>query len=65
VNSYLAPAIVYAHLGRIEEAREEVATARRLRPDVTIAAVMAQRMQYPERVARWVEGLRKAGMPEG
>ena len=65
VNAHLALAIACAHLGRLGEAREEVAIARRLRPDVTIAAVMVHRMQYPERVARWVEGLRKAGMPEG
>ena len=64
VTSHLALAIGYALLGRIEAARQEVAAAVRIRPDVTIAAVMVDRMRYPERVARWIEGLRKAGMPE-
>jgi adenylate cyclase len=61
---HLALAIGYAQLGRIEEARREVATALRLRPDATIATSMAYRVRYPESVTRWVEGLRKAGMPE-
>ena len=64
MSGHLALAVGYAQLGRIEEARQEVATALRLRPEVTIAASMAYRVRYPERVARWVEGLRKAGMPE-
>lgn len=61
---HLALAIGYAQSGRIAEAREEVATALRLRPDLTVASSMAGRVRYPERVANWVEGLRKAGMPE-
>lgn len=64
VPAHLALAVGYAELGRIEEARTEVAAAIRLRPDVTIATSMAYRVRYPERVARWVDGLRKAGMPE-
>lgn len=64
VPCHLALAIGYAQLGRIEEARKEVATIIRLRPDATIATAMVHRMRYPERVANWVEGLRKAGMPE-
>jgi len=65
VHSHLALASGYAQLGRIEEARQEVAAAVRIRPDVTIAAVNdLDRMRFPERVDRWVEGLRKAGMPE-
>ena len=65
VNAHLARAIGYAQLGRLEQARKEVATAVRMRPGTTIAAVMVDRMQYPERVAHWVEGLRKAGLPDG
>ena len=61
VHSHLALAIGYAQLGRIEEARGEVAAAQRIRPDVTVAAVNADRMQQlPE-----LEGLRRAGLPEG
>lgn len=63
-NAHLALAIAYAQLGQIEAARQEVATAVRMRPDVTIAALMVDRMRYPERVANWVEGLRKAGLPD-
>ena len=63
VPCHLALAIGYAQLGRLEEARQEVAAAVQLRPDVTIATAMVDRMRFPERVANWVEGLRKAGMP--
>jgi adenylate cyclase len=65
VPTRFALAISYAHLGQIEEARRQVAEVLRLRPDATIATVMVYRMQFPERVAKWVEGLRKAGMPDG
>jgi hypothetical protein len=39
--------------------------ARALRPDFTIAFLKARPTRFPERRARVVEGLRKAGMPEG
>ena len=64
VTAHLALAIAYAQLGRIEEARQEVAIVVRLQPDATIATSMADRMRFPEQGARWAEGLRKAGMPE-
>jgi TolB-like protein len=57
-------AVSYAQLGRIEEARREVAEAIRIRPDVNMAITMRDRIRPPERTAIWVEGLRKAGLPE-
>lgn len=57
-------AISYAQLGRIDEARREVAEAIRIRPDVNMAITMRDRIRPPERTAIWVEGLRKAGLPE-
>jgi TolB-like protein len=57
-------AVSYAQLGRIEEARQEVAEAVRIRPDVNMAIAMTDKMRTPERTAIWVDGLRKAGLPE-
>jgi TolB-like protein/Tfp pilus assembly protein PilF len=57
-------AIAYAQLGRVDEARHEVAEALRIRPDANMAVTMTDRIRPPERTAIWVEGLRKAGMPE-
>lgn len=57
-------AVSYAQLGRMEEARREVAEAVRIRPDVDMAITMRDRIHPPERTALWVEGLRKAGLPE-
>ena len=65
VFSHLHLAASYAHLGRIEEARACMKVARALRPDFTIAFMKARPMRFPERRAPVVEGLRKAGMPEG
>jgi adenylate cyclase len=65
VASHLELAFGYAQLGRVEAARQEVAAAVRIRPDVTIATEYdLDRKRFPERVVRWVEGLRKAGLPE-
>jgi TolB-like protein/tetratricopeptide (TPR) repeat protein len=61
---HLHLAISYAQIGRIEEARQEVAAARRIRPDITIASETNQGMRYPERHKLWLDGLRKAGVPE-
>ena len=54
-----------AHLGRMDEAREAMADARKLDPELTISRLVAI---YP--IARlrnldaFLEGLRKAGLPE-
>jgi adenylate cyclase len=58
-------AAVYAQLGRMEEARAEVAEALRMDPGFSGLRV-AQRLPLkdPAALARLVDGLRKAGLPE-
>lgn len=65
VFSHLHLAASCAHLGRVEEAYGSMKMASALRPDFTIALIKARPMRFPERRALFVEGLRKAGMPEG
>ena len=65
VFSHLFLALSYAHLGRIEEAREEMRVVLALRPDFTIAGYGDDRMRPPERRTLWIDGMRMAGMPEG
>ena len=61
--AYLAAA--YAHAGRMEDARRELATFLKARPGATIAAVAAAE-HYSERAPldHLLDGLRKAGLPE-
>ncbi len=58
--------IALAHLGRIEEAREWLERELELHPGLTIAGVKATYAAAfpPERVTLFVEGYRKAGLPE-
>jgi tetratricopeptide (TPR) repeat protein len=55
-----------AHLGRIEEMRDWLSRMLALRPGLTIAGWKARVMRYfsPEILALYVEGFRKAGLPE-
>jgi TolB-like protein len=54
-----------AHLGRIKEARDCLGRMLELEPGLTIARWKASAPHYqPELLARYVEGLRKAGLPE-
>ena len=54
-----------AHLGRIEEARDWIDRALQLEPVFTIARLKASALPFPpELLARCIEGLRKAGVPE-
>jgi TolB-like protein len=55
----------YAHLGMMTEARAEAREVLRLHPNFTIAD-WAQRPPYQgrERLERFIEGLRRAGLPE-
>jgi TolB-like protein/class 3 adenylate cyclase len=56
-----------AHLGRIDEAREWLSRRLELQPGLTIAewkTRVAVRFASPEILALYVEGLRKAGLPE-
>ena len=55
----------YAHLGRLDDARAQAAEVLRLRPSFSIqreAAILPFR--DPAMLARFVEGLRRAGLPE-
>jgi adenylate cyclase len=63
--SLLSKAVACAHLDRIEEARAAVSQVLELQPWFTIAQFKASATRYPpELQARYVAGLRKAGMPE-
>jgi len=58
--------IALAHLGRIEEAREWLARELELHPGLTVTGVKAAYAKAfaPELLAKFVEGCRKAGLPE-
>jgi hypothetical protein len=58
--------IALAHLGRINEARAALERELEMRPGLTIAAVTAMYAPAyaPELLAVFVEGYRKAGLPE-
>jgi adenylate cyclase len=61
----LDKAVACAHLDRIEEARATVSQLREVQPWFTIAWFKASAIRYPQEVrARYIDGLRKAGMPE-
>ena len=57
-------AIAQALLGHIEDARRQVAEVLRIRPDADLSVAMTERIRPPERTALWIEGLRRAGLPE-
>ena len=67
--TYITPrrhlAAAYAQMGRMDEARAEVAAIRKLDPSVCLA-MYRERIRY-EKFADWdhyLDGLRKAGLPE-
>jgi TolB-like protein/Flp pilus assembly protein TadD len=63
--SLLSKAVACAHLDRIEEARGAVSQVLEVQPWFTIALFKASAKRYPPEIqARYVAGLRKAGMPE-
>jgi adenylate cyclase len=59
-------AIAYALSDRIVEAREAMARMRKIDPALRLSnlARVAPPFRRPEDLARWTEGLRKAGLPE-
>jgi hypothetical protein len=58
-------AISYAFAERLEEAREAIARALQLDPDLRISNLKDRIGPFrPEDLAKYVEGLRKAGLPE-
>jgi tetratricopeptide (TPR) repeat protein len=64
-HGLLVKVISLAHPGRIEEARDCLGRMLELEPGLTIARWKASAPHVPpELLARYVEGLRKAGLPE-
>ena len=54
-----------AQLGRIEDARAALEEAARIMPDATIGSLSIQLpFKDPAHLDRYMEGLRKAGLPE-
>ena len=57
----------YAQLGRPDDARQALAEQLRREPEISITKVMSEPWNpyaAPEFRDRYIEGLRKAGMPE-
>jgi len=55
----------YAQLGRLEEARSALEEALRLEPDLSLRKVRRQNLaSESDFLARWLDGLRKAGLKE-
>jgi len=55
-----------AYLGRLEQAQRALSVLQELEPSISIAQVRsAFHMRDPHRSERLIEGLRRAGMPEG
>jgi Flp pilus assembly protein TadD len=65
VPAHVFLAVVYSEMDRMQEARSEIETVLKLAPGNTVP-ITSQR--YPHRSSktqnRFVEGLRKAGLPE-
>ena len=53
-----------AMVGRMDEARTALGEYRRLEPDHTLADASKVPTKVSETLERWVDALRKAGMPE-
>lgn len=65
VSAYRQRAAAYAALGRLDEARAELQTVLRLVPGLTISQVrVGVPVKSPEAMERWLDALRKAGLPE-
>jgi TolB-like protein/Flp pilus assembly protein TadD len=60
---YRAKVVAYAHLGRMSEARGALARLLELQPGLTIRTLALPNL-VPELAAVYIEGLRKAGLPE-
>jgi TolB-like protein/class 3 adenylate cyclase len=66
VQPWRTAAIAYALSDRIVEAREAMARMREIDPTLRLSnlAGLTHPFRRPEDLARWTEGLRKAGLPE-
>ena len=56
--------VAYAHTGRMTEAREAVGKILELTPHATVAKLVAGPFRDYQLSALFVEGWRKAGLPE-
>lgn len=59
---YLAAAL--AHMGRAEEAAEVMRDLLDRQPDYSLAAARGSRFRHTWMLDLWLEGLRRAGLPE-
>jgi tetratricopeptide (TPR) repeat protein len=57
-------AAALAQLGRLDEARRHIAEALRLNPGYTQRVFASEEPGQPSDMEHWLDGLRKAGMPE-
>jgi TolB-like protein len=70
-KAHTALAVSYSWLGREAEAKTEVAEALKLMPGLTLNGIISYASNasdnpvFSQQMAREIEGLRKAGMPEG
>jgi adenylate cyclase len=65
-NGRMLLAAAYGHLGKSQEARLEIEALLRLEPDCSLKKLSGQRyLQSAEDVLHYLDGLRKAGVPEG
>jgi len=67
-SGYRLKAVACAHLGRMQEARDGAGRMLELQPQYTISEwqrAYAGFFSSPETLAMYVDGLRKAGLPEG
>jgi adenylate cyclase len=65
-NGRMLLAAAYGHLGRADEARQQIAALLKIEPDCTLKKLSGQRyLQSAEDVLHYLDGLRKAGVPEG
>jgi len=64
-HNFINSIVALGHLGKAEEARMQIRRMAALHPNVTIDTVRrAYRFMRPDYVEHYVDGLRKAGLPE-
>jgi hypothetical protein len=65
-NGRMLLAATYGHMGKAPEAQQQVEALLRIEPDCTLKKLTGQRYLSSAEVARhYLDGLRKAGVPEG
>jgi adenylate cyclase len=64
ISTYRVLAAAYAHLGRMDEARTAIRKVLSLQPNSTLERAARAGYRKPEHMAIWLDGLRRAGLPE-